>query len=67
MTRNRQLDSLLNDRAPRGAVLRVLGDHQLQRFVTSPSGTRDLGTDCATVFHVEHGALTAAATRDVHD
>ncbi len=49
------------------AVLRVLGDHQLQRFVTSPSGTRDLGTDCATVFHVEHGALTAAATRDVHD
>ena len=49
------------------AVLRVLGDHQLQRFVTSPSGTRELAASRATVFHVEHGELTAAATRDVHD
>jgi DNA replication and repair protein RecF len=49
------------------AVLRVFGDHQLQRFVTSPSGTRELGVSHATVFHVEHGAFTAAATRDVHD
>jgi DNA replication and repair protein RecF len=49
------------------AVLRVFGDHQLQRFVTSPSGTRELGASYATVFHVEHGVLTAAATRDVHD
>lgn len=49
------------------AVLRVFGDHQLQRFVTSPSGTRELVAPHATVFHVEHGALTAAATRDVDD
>ena len=49
------------------AVLRVFGDHQLQRFVTSPSGTRELVTPNATVFHVEHGVVSAAATRDVHD
>jgi recombinational DNA repair ATPase RecF len=49
------------------AVLRVFGDHQLQRFVTSPSGTRELVAPHATVFHVEHGSLKAAATRDVHD
>jgi DNA replication and repair protein RecF len=49
------------------AVLRVFGDHQLQRFVPSPSGVRKLATECATVFHVEHGTLTAAANRDVHD
>ena len=49
------------------SVLRVFGDHQLQRFVTSPSGARELVADRATVFHVEHGAVTAAATRDVHD
>jgi DNA replication and repair protein RecF len=49
------------------AVLRVFSDRRLQRFVTSPSGTRELTADCATVFHVEHGALTMPANRDVHD
>lgn len=49
------------------AVLRVFGDHLLQRFVTSPSGATEPTTEHATVFHVEHGTLSAAATRDLHD
>jgi DNA replication and repair protein RecF len=41
-----------------GAVLHLLADHKLQRFVTSPSSASDLPTQNAAVFHVERGALT---------
>jgi DNA replication and repair protein RecF len=44
------------------AILRVFGDHMLQRFVTSPSGATEPPTEHATVFHVEHGTLSAAVT-----
>jgi DNA replication and repair protein RecF len=50
-----------------GAVLRLFGDRHLQRFVTSPSGTSDVATDGAAVFHVERGVLTPACSRDSHD
>ncbi|MDD3651936.1 DNA replication/repair protein RecF [Immundisolibacter sp.] len=39
------------------AVLRLLSDHRLQRFVTSPTRAGGLGVSGA-VFHVEHGAVT---------
>jgi len=40
------------------AVMRLLADHQLQRFVTAPSGGDILPAQDAAVFHVEHGAVT---------
>ena len=44
------------------AVLRLFGDHPLQRFITSPSTTVEPMMQHASVFHVEHGVVSPAAT-----
>jgi DNA replication and repair protein RecF len=40
------------------AVLGLLSDHRLQRFVTSPTRSGGLGVSGGAVFHVEHGTVT---------
>jgi DNA replication and repair protein RecF len=40
------------------AVLRLLSDDRLQRFVTSPNRLDELDVSSGAVFHVEHGTVT---------